>query len=57
MDIEKNRSFLSQLLGNHNEIMKILEEGDNAEQVYFGFSKAFKKCDTVIYFIKIKVYE
>ena len=33
----EKRSFLSRFLGNHDEIMKILDEGDNAEQVYFVF--------------------
>ena len=34
------RSCLSQLLEHHDEIVKILEEGDNADLVYLDFAKA-----------------
>ena len=37
----KNKSCLSQLLIFNNEIMKIIENGENADILYLDFSKAF----------------
>ena len=49
-----NRSTLSQLLEHQEEIIKILEEGDNVDSIYLDFLKAFDKCDHGILMHKIK---
>ena len=49
-----NRSTLSQLLEHHDEILKILEDGDNVDSIYLDFLKAFDKCDHGILLHKIK---
>ena len=48
------RSCLTQLLEHHDEILKILEDGDNADLVYLDFAKAFDKCDIGILLHKLK---
>ena len=50
----ENRSTLSQLLEHHEEIIKILEDGDNVDSIYLDFLKAFDKCDHGILMHKIK---
>ena len=50
----ENRSTLLQLLEHHEEIVKILEDGDNIVSIYFDFLKAFDKCDHGILMHKIK---
>ena len=39
----KRKSCLSQLLEHYDEILKILEEGDNVDVVYTDFEKAYEK--------------
>eukprot|EP00794_Sanderia_malayensis_P003719 gene3719-4239_t len=39
------RSFLSQLLQHHDNVLQALEEGKNVDVVYLDFSKAFDKVD------------
>ena len=39
------RSTLSQLLVQHDHVLKMLEEGDNMDMVYLDFEKAFDKVD------------
>ena len=48
------RSCLTQLLEHHDEILKILEDGDNADLIYLDFAKAFDKCDIGILLHKLK---
>ena len=50
----EGRSTLSQLLEHHEEVIKILEEGDNVDSIYLDFLKAFDKCDHGILLYKIK---
>ena len=50
----KGRSTLSQLLEHHNEIIKMLENGENVDSIYLDFSKAFDKCDIGILLHKLK---
>ena len=42
MDLERKSSLLSQLLEHHDEIVKILEEGDNAKLVDLCCAKAIE---------------
>ena len=49
-----NRPTLTQLLEHHEEIIKILEDGDNVDSIYLDFLKAFDKCDYGILLKKIK---
>ena len=48
------RSCLTQLLEHHDEILKNLEDGDNADLIYLDFEKAFIKCDIGILLYKLK---
>ena len=48
------RSTLSQLLDQHNEVLKALEEGENLDTIYLDFSKAFDKCDHGIIFHELQ---
>ena len=48
------RSCLSQLLEQYDEILNILDTGDNADVVYLDFAKAFDKVDHAIVLNKIK---
>ena len=50
----KGRSTLSQLLEHHNEIIEMLENGENIDSIYLDFSKAFDKCDIGILMHKLK---
>ena len=51
----KGRSTLSQLLEHHDEIIKMLERGENVDSIYLDFAKAFDKCDVGILMRKLKV--
>ena len=48
------RSCLSQLLSHFDEILSILEVGNNADIVYLDFAKAFDKVDINLVIEKIK---
>ena len=50
----QGRSCLSQLLQHYDNILKILEEGHNADCIYLDFSKCFDKIDTGILCQKLK---
>ena len=50
----KGRSCLSQLLQHYDNILKILEEGHNADCIYLDFSKCFDKIDTGLLCHKLK---
>ena len=50
----RGRSTLSQLLEHHDEIIRMLENGENVDSVYLDFSKAFDKCDIGILMYKLK---
>ena len=50
----QGRSTLSQLLEHHDEIVDILEKGENVDCIYTDFSKAFHKCDLGILMHKLK---
>ena len=50
----QNRSCLTQLLEHHDEVLRILEDGDNADLIYLDFAKAFDKCDIGILLHKLK---
>ena len=50
----QGRSCLSQLLQHYDNILKILEDGYNADCVYLDFSKCFDKIDTGILCQKLK---
>ena len=39
----KSRSCLSQLLEHHEEILKMMEEGNNVDVIYTDFAKAYEK--------------
>ena len=39
----QNRSCLSQLLEHHDEVLQMLEEGNNVDVIYSDFEKAFDK--------------
>ena len=47
-------SCLSQLLEHYDQILKILEDGDNADCVYLDFSKCFDKIDIGLLCHKLK---
>lgn len=49
-----NRSTLSQLQEHYEEIVRILEDGDNCDSIYLDFLKAFDKCDHGILLHKLK---
>ena len=48
------RSCLSQLLDHYDKILKILEDGGNADCVYLDFSKCFDKIDIGLLCQKLK---
>ena len=48
------RSCLSQLLQHQDQILSILEEGDNVDSIYLDFSKAFDKVDIGILCHKLR---
>ena len=48
------RSCLSQLLDHYDRILKILEDGKNADCVYLDFSKCFDKIDIGLLCQKLK---
>jgi ribonuclease P/MRP protein subunit RPP40 len=48
------RSTLSQLLQQHEILLKLLENGDNVDIVYLDFSKAFDKVDIAVLLAKLK---
>ena len=48
------RSRLSQLLEHHEEILRILETGENVDVIYLDFLKAFDKVDIGILLRKAK---
>jgi hypothetical protein len=50
----KGRSTLSQLLEHHDEIIRMLENGENVDSIYLDFSKAFDKCDLGILMHKLR---
>ena len=45
---------LSQLLEHHNEISKMLENGENVDSIYLDFSKTFDKSDIGILLHKLR---
>ena len=50
----QGRSTLSQLLEHHDEIVKMLETGQNVDVIYLDFAKAFQKCDHGLLLHKLK---
>ena len=48
------RSCLSQLLEHHEEILRMLEAGENIDVIYLDFLKAFDKVDIGILLRKVK---
>ena len=50
----QGRSCLSQLLEHYDNILKVLEEGNNADVVYLDFSKCFDKIDIGLLCHKLK---
>ena len=48
------RSCLSQLLEHHEEILRMLEAGENVDVIYLDFLKAFDKVDIGILLRKVK---
>jgi ribonuclease P/MRP protein subunit RPP40 len=50
----RGRSTLSQLLDHHYKIIKMLEDGDNVDSIYFDLARAFNKCDHGILLQKVK---
>ena len=48
------RSCLSQLLEHHEEILRILETGENVDVIHLDFLKAFDKVDIGIFLRKAK---
>ena len=49
-----NRSCLTQLIQHYDDVLKILENGDNCDSIYLDFSKAFDKVDHGILLHKMK---
>ena len=41
----RNRSCLSQLLEHHDEVLKMMEQGENIDVIYADFAKAYDKID------------
>ena len=41
----RNRSCLSQLLEHHDEVLKMMEQGENVDVIYADFAKAYDKID------------
>ena len=56
MDLDKadHVFHLSQLLEHYDNILKVLEEGNNADVVYLDFSKCFDKIDIGLLCHKLK---
>ena len=50
----QGRSCLSQLLEHYDNILNILEDGQNADCIYLDFSKCFDKIDTGLLCQKLK---
>ena len=50
----QGRSCLSQLLEHYDNILKILEDGNNADCIYLDFAKCFDKIDTGLLCHKLK---
>ena len=50
----QRRSCLSQLLEHHDEILKMMEEGNNVDVIYTDFEKAFEKVDHLKLLQKMK---
>ena len=51
----QRRSCLSQLLEHHDEILRMLEEGDNVDVIYTDFEKAYEKVDHFKLLEKMKI--
>ena len=49
-----NRSCLTQLMQHYDDVLKMLENGDNCDSIYLDFSKAFDKVDHGILLHKMK---
>ena len=41
----QTRSCLSQLLEHHDEVLRMMEDGDNVDVIYTDFAKAYEKID------------
>ena len=41
----QQRSCLSQLLEHHDEVLRMMEDGDNVDVIYTDFAKAYEKID------------
>ena len=41
----RNRSCLSPLLEHHDEVLKMMEQGDNVDVIYADFAEAYDKID------------
>ena len=59
MDLQQNgarggRSTLSQLLVQHERVLKYLEDGDNVDIIYLDFAKAFDKVDLALLLRKVR---
>ena len=50
----KGRSCLTQLLAHHDNIINLLEEGQNVDVIYLDFAKAFDKVDHQIVLEKVQ---
>ena len=50
----QKKSCLSQLLEHHEEILKMLEKGDNVDVIYANFEKAYEKGDFIKLLDKMK---
>ena len=50
----QGRSCLSQLLSHYDNLLSLLEEGQNVDIAYLDFSKAFDKVDFLITLTKLK---
>ena len=50
----QGRSCLSQLLEHYDNILKVLEEDNNADVIYLDFSKCFDKIDIGLLCHKLK---
>ena len=54
MDSDKKRLTISQILSFYENIISKLENGDNVDDIYLDFSKAFDRVDQNILLHKIK---
>ena len=41
----RDRSCLSKLLEHHDEVLKMMEQGENIDVIYADFAKAYGKID------------